>query len=109
MESTISDLESSSNFQVKEEEKLFKSVHKQEIGLLWSSESLEGKYNIGFGISIEFPSQRKKNYSNRSINKEIRKLDFCCPVSHLSESEISDLESPSNFQVKEKKFIQISP
>ena len=22
----------------------------------------KGKYNIGFGISIKFPSQRKKNY-----------------------------------------------
>ena len=33
------------------------------------------------------------------INK---KLDFCGPVSHLRESTISDLESPSNFQVKEK-------
>ncbi len=32
----------------------------EEIGLLWSSESFEGKYNIGFGIPIKFPSQRKK-------------------------------------------------
>ena len=28
--------------------------------ILWSSESFEVKYNIGFGIPIEFPSQRKK-------------------------------------------------
>ena len=35
-------------------------VHKQEIGLLWSSESFEVKDNIGFGIPIKFPSQRKK-------------------------------------------------
>ncbi len=28
---------------------------------------------------------------------------FCGPVSHLRESTISDLESLSNFQVKEKK------
>ena len=27
--------------------------------LLWSSESFEGKYNIGFGIPIEFPSKKK--------------------------------------------------
>ncbi len=27
--------------------------------------------NIGFGIPIEFLSQRKKNYSNRSRNNEI--------------------------------------
>ena len=53
------DLESPSNFQVKEK-KLFKSVHKQEIGHLLSSESFELKYNIGIGILIEFPSQEKK-------------------------------------------------
>ncbi len=29
--------------------------------LLWSSESFELKYNIGFGIPIDFPSQRKKS------------------------------------------------
>ena len=27
---------------------------------LWSSESFEVEYNIGFGTPIEFPSQRKK-------------------------------------------------
>ena len=32
--------------------------------------------------------------------------NLCGPVSHLT---ISDLESPSNFQVKEKKNIQIGP
>ena len=32
----------------------------EEIGLLWSSQSFEEKYNIGFGIPIVFPSQRKK-------------------------------------------------
>ena len=66
----MTDLESPSNFQVKEEEKNFKSVHKHEIGLLWSSEAFEVKYNIGFGIPIEYPSQRKK-YSNRPRNNEI--------------------------------------
>ena len=35
-------------------------IHKREIKLLWSSESVEVKYNIGFEIPIEFPSQRKK-------------------------------------------------
>ena len=34
----------------------------QDIKLLWFRESFEVKYNIGFGIPIEFPSQRKKNY-----------------------------------------------
>ena len=33
-----------------------------------------------------------------SINK---KLDFCGPESHLGKSTISNLEFPSNFQVKE--------
>ena len=80
-------MESPSNFQGKEEE-IVKSVHKQEIGLLWSNESFEGKYNIGFGIPIEFPSQRKINYLNRSINKEIKKLDFCGPERQLRESTI---------------------
>ncbi len=42
----------------------FKAVHKQEIGLLWPSESFEG------------------------------------------ESTILDLDSPSNFQVKEKKLLK---
>ena len=28
--------------------------------LLWSSESFKVKYNIGFGISIQFQSQREK-------------------------------------------------
>ena len=33
----------------------------KEIGHLWARQSFEGKYNIGFGIPIEFPIQRKKN------------------------------------------------
>ncbi len=33
--------------------------------LLWFRASFEVKYNIGFGIPIEIPSQRKKN-SNRT-------------------------------------------
>ncbi len=32
----------------------------EEIGLLWASQSFEGKYNIGFGFPIEFPSQRRR-------------------------------------------------
>ena len=57
---TVSHLESTSNFQVKGNF-FFKSVHKQEIGHLGSSESFEVEYNIGFWIPIEFQSQRKKN------------------------------------------------
>ncbi len=37
-------------------------MHKQEIVLFWSNESFEVKYTIGFGIPIEFPSQRGKNH-----------------------------------------------
>ena len=47
--------------------------------------------------------KKEEKKSNRSINK---KLDFGGPVSHLRESTISDLESPSNFQVKEKKILK---
>ena len=38
-----------------------------------------------------------------------KKLDFCGPVGHLRESTILDLESLSNFQVKDKKIIEIGP
>ena len=137
-ESTISDLESSSNFKVKKKlfkqvhlqgnwtfvgqrviwgkynigfgipikfpsqrKKLFKSVHKQEIGSLWSSESFEVKFNIGFGIPIEFPSQIKKVI--KSVHKQ-GNCFFCGPERHLRQSTISDLEFPSNFQVKEKNY-----
>ena len=31
---------------------------------MWSSESFEGKYNIGFEIPIEFPSQRSPSRNN---------------------------------------------
>ncbi len=66
----ISDLESPSNFRVKEKNiiqigpettKLFQTV-------IW------GKYYIEFGIQIKIPSQRKENYSNRSRNNEIGHL-----------------------------------
>ncbi len=50
--------------------------------------------------------KKEKNYLNRSINKEIRKLNFCGPESYLRESTISDMESPSNFQVKAKKILK---
>ena len=33
-------------------------------------------------------------------------MDFYGPVSHLRQSTILDLESPSNFQVKEKKILK---
>ncbi len=67
--STISDLESPLNLQIKGK-KLFKSVHKQGNWTFVVREWFEGKYNSGFGISIKFPSQRK-NYWKRSRNNEI--------------------------------------
>ena len=48
-------------------------MHKEEIGLFWSSESFEGKYFIGFGIPIKFPSQRNKIIE---IGSETTKLCF---------------------------------
>ncbi len=57
--------------------------------------------NIGFGIPIEFLSQkRKKNYSNQSRNNEIWLL---WSRQSFGESTISNLESQSKFQVKEEK------
>ena len=58
--------------------------------------------NIGFGILIKFPSQRKKLF--KLVKEESTKLDFCGPVSHLRERTILNLESPSNFQVNGKKY-----
>ena len=48
-------------------------MHKQEIGLLWSSESFEVKNSIGFGITIEIPS-KKKNLQHSQ--KEFRSIDI---------------------------------
>ena len=39
---------------------------------------------------------------SKLILQRINITNFCGPVSHLRLSTISDLESPSNFQVKEK-------
>ena len=140
-ESTISDLEFPIEFSSQRKTILNRFINK-EIGLLWSSKSFEGKYNIEFKNPIKFPSQRKKIfksvhkqgnwnivvqwvirgkvryriwnlhriskskkniYSNRSINKEIGLL---WSRESFEESIISDLESPSNFQVKENKLFK---
>ena len=79
-QTSISDLESPSKFQVKD---FFKnrSINK-EIGLIWSSESFEVKYNIRFEIPIEFPSQRRKNYWNWLRNNEIM-LNQKCQNRHV--------------------------
>ncbi len=57
--------------------------------------------NIGFGIPIEFLSQRKK------IFKSVQKHGIWLLWSRqsLGESTISNLESPLNFQVKEEEKI----
>ena len=59
-ESTISDFEFPSNFQVKERKKLFISVQKQRNWSFVVQTLIWGKYNIGFYIPIKFPSQRRK-------------------------------------------------
>ncbi len=56
---SISDLESPSNFQVKGK-KIFKSVHKQGNYTFVDQRVILGKKNIGFGIPIKFSSQRNK-------------------------------------------------
>ena len=73
------------------------------------SKSVEGKYNIGFKIPIEFPSQRKKNYSYRSRIKKNKEIGLMWFTESFEESTISNLESPSNFQVKEIKIIENGP
>ena len=45
----------------------------KDIGLLCSRESLEVKNNIGFGIPIKFPNQRKKMIE---ISPETKKLSL---------------------------------
>ena len=70
---------------------------------MWSSESFEVKYNVGFGIPIEFPSQRKKNYSNKSTNKEIGHL---WSENDLKENIISDLDSHQIYKSKKKILLK---
>ena len=67
---------------------------------MWSSESFDVKNNIGFAILIEFSSQRKKLV--KSVHKQ--KIGLLWSRQSFGESTISDLESPSNFKVKEKNY-----
>ncbi len=47
--------------------KIFNSIHKQQIGRLWSSKPIEVKYNIRFEIPVKFPiKSKKKTYWKRS-------------------------------------------
>ena len=64
-----------------------------------SSEAFEKKPEI----PVEFSSKKILKSVHRQGNWTSG------PESDLRESTISDLESPSNFQVKEKKFIEIGP
>ena len=142
-ESTISDLESPSNFQVKEK-KIFKSVHKQGNWTFVVQIVIYRKYNIGFWIPIKFSSQRRKKIF-KSVQKQRNwtfvvltviwgkyNIGFWIPIKFPSQrkklfkwvhkqgnwtlvvqrviwgSTISDLESPSNFQVKEKNYLNRS-
>ncbi len=73
-ESTISDLESPSNFQVKDK-KILKSVNKQGNCTFVLQRVIWGKYNIGFRIPSKVPSQRRRKiYWNSSRNNEIMVL-----------------------------------
>ncbi len=56
------------NYQLKEKNWL-KLVHKQGHWPLWFRESFEANYNIGFGIPIEFLSQRRREII-KSVHKQ---------------------------------------
>ena len=62
----ISDLESPSN-QSKRRKKIFKLVHKKGNWTFVVKTIIWGKYDIRFGIPIEFPSQRKKIFKSVHI------------------------------------------
>ena len=62
--------------------------------------SFGGKYNIGFGIPIEFPSQRKKIIQ---IGPETTKLDFCGQDSHFGKVQYRKLNPNQNSKSKKKK------
>ncbi len=62
---------SPSNFQVKEEEKLFKSVHKKGNWPLGSRQSFGESTISNFESQSKFQVKEKKIYSNRSRNNEI--------------------------------------
>ena len=68
---------------------------------MWSSESFEVKYNIGFGIPIEFPNQRKKFIQ---IGPETTKFDFCGQDSHLGKVQYRILNPNQNSKSKKKNY-----
>ncbi len=113
-ESTISNFEFPSNFQVREK-KLLKSVKKQRNYALINKKAkivmfnwtivvrtvIWGKYNIEFWISIKIQSQRKKNIQ---IGPETTKLDFCGPDSHLGKVQYRNLNPHQISKSKKKKY-----
>ena len=64
----ILDLESPSNFQVKEK-KLFKSVYKKINWTFVVQTVIWGKYDIRFGIPIKIPNQRERKLF-KSVQKQ---------------------------------------
>ena len=67
---------------------------------MWSSELFEINFNVGFGILTEFSSQEKKIV--KLVHKQ--EIELLWSRESFEESTISDLESPSNFQIKEKNY-----
>ena len=64
---------------------------------------IKGKVPYRIWNPHRISKSKEKKYSNQSRNNEIKKIGPFWSVSHLGESTISDLESPSNFQVREAK------
>ena len=65
---------------------------------------IRGKVQYRIWNPHRISKSKKKKYSNRSINKEIGHF---WSESDMRESTILDSESPSNYQVKEEKNIEI--
>ncbi len=71
-------------------------------------EVIWGKVQYRIWNPHRISKSKKKNIQIGPETTKLRKLDLWGPVSHLGESTISDFESPSNFQVREKKlFISV--
>ena len=98
----ISDLESPSNFQVKEEKKYSNRSIKKEIGLLWSSESF-GESTIS---DLESPSNFQVKEKNIQIGPETTKLDFCGPGSHLGKVQYQILNPHQISKTKKRKLFK---
>ena len=76
---------------------------------MWFRETFEVKYNIGFGIPIEFLSQRKKNIEIGPETTKLRKLDLCGPKVIWGKVQYRIWNPHLISKSKKKKNIQISP